>query len=315
MANQLTYTLWRVRRLWVVSTLVASLGLIPLVWLGFLTSPGAIAAGVVGLGVMMLVFLLIYPTAWMDAIAVPIASALTLCCLPLCAWLVGVAPDHNSGYAAVVLGIALIFFWIFAVLGATVAITALDKFPVGEIMTEANGWFDMPPDEAIRILVLKPETRRPHRQTGSVDADGWFSMRTTYEVPNAETFEMEELEVLIRARELDVPDELDIPEGAQAFVTQEMVDDEGRQTSSVYQQIFAAEAGGTRYRVAEVQNHFTWMSCSGFWLQDFAADHLQAELDLAQGRPTLALCRKPQRTFLTDLARFFDRMEDHPGRG
>lgn len=294
--QDMTYRLYRLRRLLVAGSLLPLAGLATGAQIsglaGILTGWAPLA--VAGLCLAVLTALLLrFPNSMIEGVALSLSLTLTLALVPLIDNRDHFADLFLSGGgvdAAVHMGLA----WMLGFFALVPAIGLLDRVRVGQSTVVSTLRHDLAPDAAFDALTLKPDVTSPDRQTGPADAHGFFDVTVWYDGADPETFAPARQSHTYRAR---------IVEAAPLRqVTATVLDHDGRTSTSVNEIRVTPTDDGCLCESREVQDHLTLLSRMNFWLADYGADYLQGALDEAAGRDSPALCRQSQRSALACLA-------------
>lgn len=292
------YRLHRMRRLLVLGSLLPVLGLLVGAQLSgtawALTGPAPL--GVFGLMTVLLSLLVItFPNSALEANALSLGLALTLCLVPLI--------DTKEQLVTLFLfvpglwvyaAVYVLLAWLIASFALVPAIALLDKLPAGQSQVRAVVHDRLDPQTAFAALTLRPNEKTSDRETGTPDKDGFFDVRVFYDGPDPESFVLTRQSYGYRVRIVE--------SGPLRQVTATVLAYNGRTTTSVNEIQVSEMPGGCRCESREVQDHLTVLSRMNFWLTDFSADYLTAALDDAAGRPTRAISRLPQISVLARIA-------------
>ncbi|WP_095589042.1 hypothetical protein [Actibacterium ureilyticum] len=296
--QEITYRLYRLRRLLVAGSLLPLAGLAIGAQIsglgGILTGWAPLA--VAGLGLAVLTALLLrFPNSMIEGVALSLSLTLTLALVPLIdsrAHFADLFLPGGGGGADAAVHMALA--WMLGFFALVPAIALLDRVRIGQSTVVSTLRYDLAPDAAFDALTLKPDVTSPDRQTGTPDRDGFFDVTVWYDGADPETFAPARQSHTYRAR---------IVEAAPLRqVTATVLQVQGRTSTSVSEVRVTPSDDGCLCESREVQDHLTLLSRMNFWLADYGADYLQGALDEAAGRESPALCRQSQRTFMGWLA-------------
>lgn len=290
------YSIYRQRRL--IALVAALPGLSAL--LAF--SPSA-AIGV-GLTVALVAaaILAIWPASHIDVLGLSIATTLILPLIAFATHLAEYAVDGRGDAAAAWLYLILSCAWFFLWLGGTRAICTLDTIPAGELHRSGNCFIELSPENAADALLIKADKKMAMRECGPASEDGYFEVSFEVDGVNQTDFESATIRhsYLGRVMAYDVEDD-----GAIRSVQQTTFRECDPPRSSVIEQRFAPENGGTRYSFSEVHDLFSVLSRMLFWLQDAGADALEADINGYLGRPVQSCMYGSQVSLLSVIARWF----------
>lgn len=170
--------------------------------------------------------------------------------------------------------------------------TALMRLPHRTFHTRASLWAPVAPEALREAMVMQPGEQKGHHRCGQPDADGFFPVWFTANLPDEETFEPREREMGYKQRVMEASDG--------EIVTHTVVPESG--ASSMARQRFIPENGGTRYEIDEVHDNFNHFTRLLFWLDAAQEDYLTAFVDEIEGNPPRAIKQQVQDIMLSRIA-------------
>lgn len=311
MNNKYLYRIYRLRRLIIVSLIVLFAQWVIGWWL---FGPSALlgdslASGCVALICITVIMALVltYPRVWWETLTVAIVLGFVLMVLPLLEALQSIAPEQNRETVAawMIFGVAFggFFFW----LGLNWLPTMLEGFRFGTHRMYSRVRTDIPPDEAFQILKSTPDSYDDFAKSGPVGENGLFLVNCKTHSVNLETYEPE-VEILSYYCRIEQESDChqvisvyqDVDGDAQVDLEHLSVRRAGRKTVCETRTLF-----GQSNIHSEV----------GFWLTDYAGDHMYGRLMRAQGDKYVALIDLPYTSPLIGLARIFQPFDETPTSG
>ncbi|SIO12878.1 hypothetical protein [Vannielia litorea] len=169
---------------------------------------------------------------------------------------------------------------------------ALMALPNRTGRTGHRTWVPVAPEVLEAAMVMRPGETKGHHRCGAPDAEGFFPVWFTANLPDAETFEPCPQEMGYKARIIEGEDG--------EIITHAVVPETGR--SSMARQRFTPENGGTRYEIEEVHDHFNAFTRLLFWLDDAQEDYVTAFVDEIEGNPPRAIKQQLQDMMISRLA-------------
>ncbi len=296
--NHILYRLYRLRRLLVLCSLLPVIGLVS----------GATLSGsdwmvngmspfwfLFATAAVLFLILVVYPASWIESLAMSLSMMTVLFIMPFLRTAPGLMmrPDPSDRWFLLVFSMAVL--WVALSLALVMVICAFERVGMGQTRVKSVIATDLTPEQALNALVLRPETTLGARSSGPVGQDGFFDVTIRFVMPEPPDFEPVEQEHMYRARIIQTD--------GNRQVTMCVLECEGRVSTSVIEHKFHGGEGKTICEITEVQDHLTLAGWVGYWLNDFGGDYLVAEMDAYAKRPTLAICRQPQITLLSQLAR------------
>lgn len=308
MNNKYFYRIIRLRRL-IIACLLAIFVQWSLGW--WLFGPSAllqaplIRAGAALFCITVIMSLVLtYPRVWWETLTTAIVLGLVLMLFPLFETLQATAPDHNRGQATAWLIFGVVFGGFFLWLGLNWLPSTFEKYSLGTKRMYSRIRTGIPPNEAFQILKSAPDSADDRTKSGPVGENGLFLVNTNVNTVNAETLEPE-VEMLSYYCRIEQEDDLN-----QVISVYHEIDGEAR----VEVEYLSVRPAG-RMTICEKRTVFDQANIhaeAGFWLTDFAGDHMYGQLMRAQGRESIALVDLPHTSPLVGLARFFEQFNDDP---
>jgi hypothetical protein len=299
--HTIAYRLWRLRRLWALTTLVGGLGALA-AWAGAAPdSPFAdprLAGLLVALaGLYLAVVLVRFPHGCFEVLAAGPVIALVFAIAPWAERALRLVPDRvlpAIATATVLIGLALaMLLWLRLVQAAA----RLEQVPVRRRRLRLRGRTGLSPEDTAAALMYRPDTVVGSRTHGRVGADGFFDVTWLREQAVPGSYRIRPVVQTYRARILD-----------QSAFSQTVMTLAERPdlpmlcaTSRLY--VSGRRNGGAVFRFSELVENASLGFVLRLWLMDYLADDFVARLDQAAGRAERALCTLPLDTPLTALSR------------
>lgn len=265
-AEQMTYRLWRLRRLWALCVLVPAVAV-------FAASPASGAAAVLVIAVLVTAHLVLFPNVAHETLALSLSLTGLVLALPAVQEVATAAPVGH-GQAAQVLAVLI------ALCGASVVMVLLGQVihvlvhlgPVMRLRLKSHA--DLPCSAAVaqRQYALQPQVRRGRVLTGQADAQGLFEVAVASAQMSDPVHPDQPLVVRVAAKVLHTePGHHDVmlilPCGAVTLTAQRFV-----QTPQ-----------GCRVSVSDMPGDFTYGMYLHYWLTDMQGDALQETADVITG--------------------------------
>ena len=138
----------------------------------------------------------------------------------------------------------------------------------------------LPPQVVFDSLKVGPNRDSPLQSSGDLQSDGFFPVTMTFDLPDAENFQIHAETVEYKAKVLE--------EDGLSQVHMAVMDQDGRVSSSVCRMRVEPLRDGSELIWEEVHDHFTWLAVLGFWISDYQADYFQAHFEALEDKPRLA---------------------------
>jgi hypothetical protein len=289
-----SYRLWRLRRLILVTVLLPLPGILIATLFGVGLRFGA------GGGILLMLWFaavcalsIRFPNGWIDHFALGLPFGIITLLSPV-ASLFGLGPVGGVAVALIVMFVG--WLWINAQLPLL-----LDEIPMGTSKNAFHVRTKVPAEVLREALFLRPGAQCGLHACGAAGPDGVFEVRSFGYQMLDEDFRPKDGDISFQAKVLE--------RDATTQITQFFLAGEDGGTSSTTYQEIKPKRKGCIYAKEEVHDHFSLLAAAGFWLNDVEADHFTATLDFIAKEPPRALKLMPQDSLLTWLAqRFMQRM-------
>jgi len=306
--RDVTYRLYRLRRLVIVAMLIPMPFIALAIWTG--VSVGWWLAAV------WIAFVLIhsvrFPNAWIDQLAMSIGLAILLILAPAFGF-IGLGPI--IGYPLAM--IAWFVIWM-SLIGQ---ITRLDGVPFRREKFVLRRRSKLSPAEMRAAFFLRPNAQVGFHLCHEADENGVFMVEPQGistigfqlgdDFATDQTDDQSDSECAALSQDF-TPDfnffatilESDETHQETVVLTNATDDESEANVTSMIETITPAKNGAI-YEKREYYDKFTLLAGLGFWLQDYNADHFTATIDHVSGKPARALRSAPKDSLLTLLANWF----------
>jgi hypothetical protein len=281
-----SYRLWRLRRLILVTALLPLPGVLLASLFGVGIGFGSGGGIVLTLWLAALTALAVrFPNGWLDHFALGLPLAIVTLLSPV-ASILGVGPVGGVAMSLLIMFVG----W----LGINSQLPMiLNDIPMGTSKNAFHVRTKVPAKVLQEALFLRPGAQCGLHACGPADRDGVFEVRS---------FGYQLLDEGLRPTEGDIAFRAKVLESdGSTQITQFFVAGAGEGTSSTTYQEITPKRKGCIYAKEEVHDHFSVLSAAGFWLNDVEADHFTATVDFVTEQPPRALKLMPQDSLMTWL--------------
>lgn len=296
--RHILYRIYRLRRLLLLEALILSAAATASALLQPQLNPYDTPLAVLGFlaiyGTFSLIDLTLYPQSWLGSLSASLIFAAAFFAVPHIMFYLysgqklGQIEDFNW---PLWIAIAFVVLLIAQNILARTLITLLQRIPMPVQHVKSRRRLRVTPEDLRDAVFTLPAQRTGRKICGEVEEDGFFEVSI---LSSATPRGQEKVVAQYRARILEQEPFMQLVEGV-------VEQADGSQRRAISRTRILPDGSGSIYEFEEEHNLFSLLQWLGFYLTDFTAEYLRAEIDDHFTRPTLAVLQRPQRELFADL--------------